>query len=392
MSKHDSPFTYGEFWLDKRRDGRTPNVWQIAFNRGRSVAYRSTGCSDIEKAKKCLIAHATAAASKLPTTADEALVFTTFKLFWNEHGQNVVSPGQVESSLRVFMGFLIGQRDLGAKTTVSDLNAAVFERFRKWRMAEHTWQVIWNGENYIRASKPVKGETVQRNLDDVKAALRHAQRERGIIAPHVPPVPKQMRSPPRDRVLSIKELGAIFGYSHSFPSFNAWLSLMLATAARPEAALAFNPAEQVRGSVIDLHPHGWARTKKVNPVVPAIPEIAAMFDVWPAAGVSSRKTAWRTMRRVIGLSDDAFPKTIRHTVATMLLDDSDVTPIHIEALLGHRVFNSTSAVYAKWDVRHLEPVRPALSRIWHEVHDAAHKWRAVHSLSTGVRGDKRKLV
>src|SRR3546814_10866203 len=30
MAKDTSPFVVGEYWLDKRRDGKAGNVWQIA--------------------------------------------------------------------------------------------------------------------------------------------------------------------------------------------------------------------------------------------------------------------------------------------------------------------------------------------------------------------------
>jgi integrase len=397
MSLADSPFQYGDYWLDKRRDGQSPDTWQIAWKRGRSVAYRSTRQRDLEKAKATLVAHATTEKTKAPANDSEANVISLLRLYWLEHGRDVVSPDQIASSIRVFVGFLVSEKDLGPTITVDRLKPEVFERFRRWRMGKHSWAVRWEGKVFAQTSFGVKGETIKRNLEDIGAAMHHNERMQRIRAPYIPPVPKTLRSPPREKLLTLEELGAIIGYARNFPGFYRWVALMLATTVRPEAGLAFKPSKQWRGNAVDLHPADWPLTKKVNPVVPAIKPLQGLMEDWQeGVEVNSRKRAWRTMRRVLGLDADVFPKTIRHTVATMLLDDSDVTPVHIEALLGHRIMSSTTAVYAKWNVRHLEPVRAPLERIWDAVHQAADQWAAVHLLSSGAKGklqiEEKQLV
>ena len=324
------------FWLDKRRDGKSAAISQIAWYERGTVLYRSTRQRDLEAAKAELRAHDQAIRSKGKQDGSQAVVFALLKLYWQEHGRRVVSPAQIESSIRVFTGFMI-QDEIGADATVDRLTPAVFERFRVWRMQPHEWEVPWYGKRYATSSPGVKGETVQPNLNDIRAALMHHQRNGRITAPFVPSVPAQFRSPPRDRVLSLKELGSIVGYARHFPDLYRWIALMLATAARPEAGLAFDPSVQRQGAALDLHPRGWAVTKKVNPVVPLIADFEPLLDDWPVSTVSSRKRAWRTMRRALGLSDDVYPKTPRHTMATMLLDDAKVDPIHIEAMFGHRI-------------------------------------------------------
>ena len=402
MQREESPFEYRGYWLSKRRDGRSASIWQITWKHGSTVALKSTGCrtDQLEAAKSKLLAHAIGQTSRIAgQAASDTHVLNLFKNYWLEHGQDAIAPRQIESSLRVFMGFLVQEPDLGALATVDKLTPDVFDRFRAWRMKPHRWEVVWFGKTYIHNAKPVKGETVSRNFDDVSAALRHNHR-RGRVAMHVfvPPVPKHMRSPARECVLSIEELGKIVGYARQdCPAFYAWIVLMLATAARPMAALQFEPSLQVIGNTIDLHPPAWERSKKVNPIVPAIPEILPLFDTWQGAKANSRKTAWRTMRRALELSDDVFPKTIRHTVATMLLDEamsagSELTPMHIEALLGHRVTNRVTAIYAKFNVRHLTPLVEPLSHIWTSAHDAANDWSSGHSLDTGSRGTRKNIA
>lgn len=381
MHREESPFEYQDHWLGKRRDGRSADTWQIFWRDGRTFASKSTGCrtAELEQAKSKLIGFVLAKNGKnVGQAPDEAIVFNLFKNYWLEHGQNVVSPAQIASSLRVFIGFLMQDKATGPLCTVDKLTPDVFERFQAWRMREHKWEVVWFGKLFKHTASPVNGESISRNLDDVAAALRHNRKLGRILHDvYVPPVPKQLRSKPRDRVLTMEQLGAIFGYAqdHSL-SFYAWCALMLATAVRPEAAMQFNPELQVQGGAIDLHPPHWPKTKKVNPVVPAIPELMPLLAAWPAAQVNSRKTAWRNMRTKLGLPKDVYPKTIRHTVATMLLEKAmsdawELEPMHIEALLGHRVIAKTSSIYAKWNVRFLDPVIPALSKLWTDVHEAA---------------------
>jgi hypothetical protein len=52
MPREDSPHIVGEFWLDKRRDGKSPDKWQIARydDKTRSVIYRSTRTGSLDDA------------------------------------------------------------------------------------------------------------------------------------------------------------------------------------------------------------------------------------------------------------------------------------------------------------------------------------------------------
>ena len=193
---------------------------------------------------------------------------------------------------------------------------------------------------------------------------------------------QEFRSPPRDRVLTMQELGAIFGFAREDVDLYRWLLLQLATTVRPEAGLAFDPAVQWNQGLqlLDLHPPSWARTKKHNPVVPAIgpmvPVLEALATAKPAA-VASRKRAWRTLRRALELGPEVMPKTIRHTVATRLRT-MRVASDAIETLLGHRVLKKTTAVYAKYDPDYLAGVRVSLATLFEDVMVEADRWSAGH--------------
>ena len=397
MGRETSPYIVGDYWLDKRRDGRSPDVWQIASYdaRTRSISYRSTRRKDLDQAKAAIHAHVEAERSRGPQTAEGAKVVPLLFLYWTEHGKTVVSPDQIASSLRVFIGFLLVD-EVGPDLTIADVTPQLFERFRRWRMGPHSYEVPWGGKTFKHTSKGVRGESVQRNLDDIRAALtHHANNGRLPYAPKVPAVRNEFRSQPRDRVLSMEELGAIFGFARSDLALYRWLLLQLATGVRPEAGLAFDPAVQWnRGlQLLDLHPPAWARTKKVNPVVPAIGPMVPILEEWAKdkpAPVASRKRAWRTLRRALDLGAEVMPKTIRHTIATRLRT-MRVPSDEIETLLGHRVLKKTTAVYAKYDPDYLASVRVSLATVFEDVMVQADLWSAGH-LRAKVGNEPTKVL
>jgi len=384
MGRETSPYIVGDFWLDKRRDGRSPDVWQIASYDAatRSICYRSTRRKSLDDAKAAIHAHVEASRAKGAQAAEQAKVIPLLFLYWDEHGKHVVSPDQIANSIRRFIGFLM-QDPAGLNAAVADLTPQVYERFRRWCMGEHSYDVPWAGKDYRHKSTGVKGESVSRYLDDIRAALgHHANEGRLPYKPIVPPLKAALRSPPRDRVLTMQELGAIVGFTRDDIDSHRWILLILSTAVRPEAGLAFDPTRQWDAplQLIDLHPPEWLRTKKHNPVVPAIGPMIPVLEGWRAANpprVASRKTAWRTMRDALKLGREAQPKTIRHTVATRLRT-MRVPAEEIETLLGHRVLKKTTAVYAKYDPDYLARAREALAILFTDVMAEADLWSAGH--------------
>jgi len=393
MGRETSPYIVGDFWLDKRRDGKSPHTWQIASYdpETRSICYRSTRCRDLKDAKGKIHAHVEKARAKQAQNPTDAKVIPLLFLYWEEHGKGVVSPGQIASSIRAFIGFLMQDEESGLDVRVAELSPNLFTRFRKWRMGEHSWEVPWADKTFKHASPGVKGESVQRNLDDIRAALgHHAEEGRLPYAPKVPAVPEELRSPRKDRVLTLAELGAIVAFARDDIDMYRFVLLMLATLVRPEAATQFDPREQwdIAHGLVDLHPPEWKRTKKVNPVVPAIPEMTPILEAWRGSNivkVASKKRAWRTLRRALDLGPEVVAKTIRHSGAT-ILRTRRVPFEEIETQLGHRVLKKTSRVYAKYDPDYLANARDALSTLFREVMAEAAKWDAGHLRATNKFG------
>jgi len=395
MSRDTSPLVVGDYWLDKRRDGKAPDIWQIATATGRTIIYRSTKCRDVNAAGDVLRAHEALQRSTKPQQVDEAELLPHLFHYLREQGPDIHRQDTIKSSFRAWIGFLM-QDELTTGAKVADINKVSVDRFRRWRMKPHGWEVEWGGKVFRHKSQGVSGEAVQRNIEDLRSALNHAEAAGRIpMRPRIPSVNKKLRSPSRKHVFSVKQLGAMIAYADHEPDVQRWLWLMIGTMARPDAALAFKPASQWQGNVIDLHPEENPLTDKRNAVVPAIEPLKAILEAWPkdAPVVRSRKRWWRTMRAKLGVPVTHVPKTIRHTVASHLRD-SGVPGEQISALAGHKdqsdTLERTTERYAHANPLKMKPTIRALTTLWASVEREADKWRADHLLT--ITKDRNVII
>lgn len=398
MSRATSPYIVGDYWLDKRRDGKSPEVWQIARAVKRSILYRSTHCTGLDDAKGRLDAYVAEQRALSRQDAREAEVVPMLMTYWNERGKAAINSDQTARSIRTFIAFL-AQDVVGARAVVTDLIPATFERFRKWRMGPHSFAIPWAGKKVEYASDGVSGATVQRNINDIRAAVLYAEDNLRIpMSPRIRDIDQRYRSPPRERLLSIDELAHIAWYARHNKHLFRFVALQVATGARPQAALAFDPARQFDPAtgLIDLQPDEAPQTKKRNAIIPAIRPLRPVLSAWAcdgASAVGSRKTAWRIMRRTLGLSDDVHPKTIRHTIATMLHADPSVPEREVSELLGHEgKLARTTRIYAKYDPAHLSNAVRALTTIWLQISRTARAYAADHLLTTEGQGGKNVVA
>ena len=394
MGRENSPHVIGPYWLDKRPDGKSP-LWQIATYDGaaRTVRYRSTRCREVAAARDAIDAFYAAEKAAKPQTSD-ALVIPQVMLYWREHGRGVVNVVSIATSLRHFIGFLFQDR-VGPAVTFAELRPDVFRRYKAWRAREHGYTLEWEGRTFKHASQGVVGESIQRDLNTIRAALNHSVGEGRVpYAPKVKGMPADQRSPPRDRVLSVAEMGAMIGFAVNDPRLLRPIIGMIATTARPVAVRHWQvdrQADLARG-LFDTHPPGALRTKKRNPVVPIPSFWLPWLREWiadPAPLTRSGRRRWQTMKRALGLGPDVDPKTIRYTVATHLRS-SGVPWADVEAQLGHSI-KSQSATYAKYAPDYLSAATRAIDAYWIQVLSAARDWLADH-LRTKVGNGPTKVV
>lgn len=400
MSRDSSPLIVGDYWLDKRRDGKSQDIWQIATYSGksRSVVYRSTKRRAVEDAGAVLRAHEAQERSREQgQPAHTAELLPHLFNYLRERGPDIGRLDTIKSSFRAWIGFLM-QDQLGTGATVADITPGVATRFRRWRMGPHSWEVEWSGKMFRHKSDGVSGHAVQRNIEDLRAALNYAEGERRIAAPKVPSVEKKHRGRSNQPLLTAKELGAIWAYAKADIGIWRELALMMGTACRPGAAMAFDPRAQWDGCLIDLQPVDRSENDKRNAVVPTIDPLRPILEGWqekPHAPVKSRKRWWRTARRVLGMPTvEAYD--VRHTIST-LLDKGGVPGAQISGITGHLpssrgIARTTIAHYLHYDPRNSPEAVAVLSTFFNEVQHAADLWAADHRRTTPVRGKPISLA
>jgi len=390
MPRETSPYIVGDYWLDYRRDGKAAGVWQIATSRGRTVVYRSTRTRELSEAKARLHAHVEEERARTTRQApDEASVAAILVTYYREKGSKVVNSDQTSRSLRTFLAFLL-QDEAGHAAVVTDLTPALFERFREWRMKTHGFQLAWFGEEFdYKSEKGVAGATVQRNINDVRAAVHYAADNMRITsAPRIADLDEQYASAPRERVLTIEEMARIAWFASHNPDLFRYVALQFATAVRPMAAAKFDPRTQfdARHGLIDLQPGASPQTRKRNSILPAIWPLRAVLRNWAAEAdyePAGRRTVWRIMKRTLGLGPEVHPKTIRHTIATMLYADESVPEREVVEMLGHEgKLARTTKIYAKYRPERMRNVTRSLSSLWRAVHREARAFSADHLLAT----------
>lgn len=395
MSRDNSPLIIGDYWLDKRRDGRSP-FWQIASysDAARSVVYRSTKQRDLGAAKEVLRAYeADERSRQRGQPAEQAEILPHLFHYLREQGPDIKRLDTIKSSFRAWLGFLM-QDEVGTDATVAQIDKNLVNRFRRWRMGPHHWEIEWDGGKVFRhRSDGVSGKAVQRNIEDLRAALHHAEANHRIVAPKVNSVDRKLIKRNPRQTFDLDTLGAIFGYARSEPGFYRELCLMLASGCRPGHAMKFDPVEQWRGDLIDLQPHREDETDKRAAVLPVIEPMVPVLQGWkakPHDPVKSRKTTWRTMRRALGLPKWAEAYCIRTTVATWL-DEQGTPGGQISGIIGHLpesrgVSRTTSKHYLAYDPHNCERAKEVLTTLFQAVMQRSEKWLADHMRTTPVRG------
>jgi hypothetical protein len=266
-------------------------------------------------------------------------------------------------------------------------------RFRRWRMGPHSWEIEWGGKTLAHSSSGVSGKTVQRNIEDLRAALHHAEANHRFQAPKVHSIDKKhIKRNPR-QVLDLDTLGAILGYAKQERGLYRELCLMLASGCRPGHAMKFDPAEQWHDDIMDLQPWREDETDKRAAVIPVIDPLRPILTDWranPHDQARSRKTTWRTMRRALGLPAWVEAYCFRTTVSTYL-DDQGTPGAQISGIIGHLpesrgIARTTGKHYLAYDPRACDRAKEVLTELFEAVMQRSEKWAADHLRTTPIRG------
>lgn len=353
-------FEYGEHWLVRRTD--TPCYYIYWCRPGtRRVLRKSTGRTDLEEAKRELIAFverqrphptnggtdasnavspligfpaAAAASSHSSPVLLDLLTSYVERLSTETRARAVALP-----SLRVLAEFL----DRHDVVYAHELTLEVQERF-----------VLWRQDRFKELGRGGSNATINRDLSVLKAALRDAWK-RGKIptAPYILSLPSP---PPRPRFLDAEEAKRLIDACYEL-HLHRYVMLALHTLQRPSALLGLR-VEQVdlaRGR-IDFLPANAVQSNKRRPIVPITPTLReelrwAIADSkcgfiveWDGQPVHSIRKSFHGACRRAGLAG-VTPYTLRHTGATLLAAQG-VSMRQIAGMLGHSTQRTTER-YAK---------------------------------------------
>ena len=400
----------GEFWLDLVRgaDGKPASdrwyIWWYDAAAGRQQR-KSTRTADVRLACDALDSHYLAV--HRPTNADQAgyTVQDAMADYWIEHGQHLPSAVPIKARFKLFQRFLDAEDATGRLPepfVPESLDDRLLDRFRAWAIAD---PIVARRKDETGAwvdgsSRPRTASTVEESVIQLKAALNHAFRARRTK--YVPPIAHKTRdqvTPQRTYRLSLEAIGELLDYSlrgaggykghgERLMPLRRYLIAAICTLGRPDAILDMSvlPAREQwleSAGLFNLNPAGRIQTKKVRPILPAVPLLRSWIeatdewfvctettrhdpkqkiDVTVQEGVSGIRSAWTGAREALGIPDGWGPKLIRHSMATILANRK-VDLIELEMALGHRVLSKTSSRYAIFDPGYLGTIRAGIEDV-----------------------------
>jgi integrase len=344
----DERFQIGDYWLS-RRPG-SPYWHRTWFdNHTRQTRRVSLRTADLADAKVALAQYVTSYGQWQQHEASAVMLADVFARYYERHVKTLSRPDSQRQSLYLVLRYR-------PELTVAE--------FTLERQEELVAEMRRDG---------YRSGTVKRALNGAHAALGWAKaRELIDRTPARLPVPDD---PPRDRVLTVEELAALWDQAH-LRHQQMFLLLLIATGARPGAVLDLSRFQcDVTRKLIDLQPPGRPQNKKRRPVVPMVAALRPYIATAPAGPlvqynghqVRSMKKSWQAMRSAAGLDRDVVPYTIRHTVATELRARL-VPPWEVAAWLGHEMPNlRTTERYAKFAPDYLARGRDAIDALISEI-------------------------
>jgi site-specific recombinase XerD len=316
----------GLYWLSKRPGSEQ---WQRTwFDTGaRQTRRASLGTSEVQEAHERLIEWWVANRRLSNERPESVTLSEILTRYYDEHASDKASSTQAEiacAKLTAFSGAL----------PISEFNIAEQRRFIAQMKSDGY------SAGYIR-----------RTLSVGKAALTWAWANE--LVKIVPNVVLPQDGAPRERTLSIEEIGALFNAVDETHVYR-FLVLLCATWARPDAILDLDGERcDHERKLITLNPPGRQQTKKYRPVLPMVERAEHVCEVksgpviaWRGKPLASIKTAWRRLRSRAGLDDGVIPYLVRHTMATEARA-AGAPPWEIEGWLGHKR-PGTSERYAKF--------------------------------------------
>lgn len=345
-----------EYRLIKRRDHS--KYWYIGWSEGHRSRRAPTGTQDHGEALEILRLFELERNKPKEAKPEEIAIKQVLGWYWAEIASKKPSGEQAKIAIARFNAFF-------GEARVSIIDGHSHRLYLEQREADGVgWQTI-NRERMI-----------------LRAALRHAWKNHGLLSvPYVPTIKKDDDNAapvePRGRPLSIKELAQLYSAAKA-DHLRRFILVLMGTLCRPDAALDLRARDQLdfQHRLIILNPPGRKQTKKQRPTVPMpnfleneLKGIKRKYVIeYHGQPVLRVKTAWRRLRAEAGLDAKVNPYSIRHTLSRELRSRG-VPGDQIGIMLGHRPENAsrTDLVYAPYAPDYCREAARAIEAVYVDV-------------------------
>lgn len=335
-------FEYGGHWLTRRSDTKALYIYWCRPGT-RRVQRRSTGTTDLDEAKRRLIAFADGRPTQTVSASARRTDPTVLELlhaYVNSLGPERAWADHAKRCLCRWKDFL-SQQDV---VYVPELTLGVQERFVEWRRKQ-----------LHRTIRRCSNWTIHHDLATLKASLRYGWKQ-GLLS-HTPFIISLPKPPSRDRFLTAEEAVRLLTCCTE-PHLYRFVLLMLHTLQRPVSIydLRCEQVDLVHGT-INFLPKGNVQSSKRRPVVPITQTLRPELERALADSVSgyvveynfrrvgSVKKSFQEACRRAGIAK-ASPYTLRYTGATLLCA-AGVPMREVAGMLGHS-HERTTEIYAKF--------------------------------------------
>jgi integrase len=252
----------------------------------------------------------------------------------------------------------------------------------------------------IRRPRSYTDASINRVLDDVRAAFRFCMDRPPVIQGIQRVVPREGRKKPTLSVQQVKDLFAYAYASEDRKHLQNYLLIAFTTLARPEAIIDISVAAE-RGQVewdyrlLHLNPEGRQQTKKHRPSIPIndyllpviqechneylvhkadpenTPKHSGFLVQYRGKPIASIRQTWNRAKKALGwpmggsIGRDWDAKMIRHTMSKWLRAQGAPWP-EIEGQMGHRI-DSQTAAYAEYEPDYLGRVQAEITRYMSQI-------------------------
>ena len=334
--------------LRSARKGRRA-LW-IIKDREREI---STGCGKSERAKAEIALAEYITKTRRPSFGDghptEILIGDCLSVYTDKHGPTIVRPEGLALEVERLAEFW-GDKFV-AEVTEETCNAYV------------TWRCEQTDKRATRSiGRSIKPSTAKRELVTLSAALNWCWRNKKLDRPVVVTLPKIFER--RERYLNRKEIAALLWAALGFDRDGTrnkfrinrhlarFILIALYTGTRHDALLRLQWMPNTAGGWFDMsagilyrRPQDAVETNKRRTPAPIPARLMPHLRRWRRLSTqyvvefngqriaSQLRRAWNGAREMAGLGPDVTPHTLKHTCATLMLQNG-ISTWNVAGLLG----------------------------------------------------------